>query len=74
MSVESWIIEEREKEDRKRREDERKTGIHLPRIPPGRRDLDAEPAIEGQGDPRHSKGGQVEIVEISPGFESTIDL
>jgi hypothetical protein len=75
MSIESWIIEEREKEDRQRREGERKTGISLPRSPPrSPRDPDAEPSIEGHAEPRQSKGGQVQIVDISPGAENTIDL
>jgi hypothetical protein len=66
MSVEAWIIEEREKEERRRREDEA-PGIHLPRTPG-----EAGPQPE---EPRQAAPGRVEVVEISPPLDgNVIDL
>lgn len=68
MSVEVWIIDELEKEEQRRREEQGGVGLHLPRRPG---EVDGERSDE----PRHGKqGGRVEILDISPRPDNVVDL
>jgi hypothetical protein len=73
MSLDPWIIERLEEEERQRREDDeaRRSRIELPQTLP---DAPAPAKRRERDERREPEGTGLQIVDISPPSENTIDL